>query len=567
MSLERPYIQSTTCAGCLKDFHTTWRVQQHLKYRPNGCWDRVCGSRQPDLPATITLPPHLKNIKRLPAIRRMHGPIRRTSVQRQRTKLKQRISDVRQQGADEFAWWFPSTDPALTDTVCDAFSAGLTEWCSDFDADHITYQNIMFGKILNMDIPDMKGARIYIHWAETMFYDLWPEDLDPDRASSLDRANEMMLEELPTWQTRHEMAKLAQLWAHLPPDEPAPRLPPVQSRPYNRAHPIWRRYADLPDAEQRRAQWHMYGERVHQAPPTEGPYYIIHLYSGRRRSGDFQDWMEHYLLSGGFQNIHVLSVDTAVDPEMNIHNPKLWTFLMDIIQQGRCLGILLGPSCETWSAARHHSLLGPDGSVVTGPRPLRHGAHLWGLEKLTWAELQQLHIGNTLLLKGLHLACAAALRGSPAFVEHHAPPQDGDMASIWRLGLVRMIMRPPRRLFSKLSIQQWRYGAQGIKPTTLMYSNARLGDALAQCEVAQPVRPTAFLIGRSETGEFRTACAKEYPSKLNQSFALAIKAKLDWTRKGTEVPVPLVDTYGKFLAERSACMDCGIRMMPDYQPI
>ena len=106
MSLERPYIQSTTCAGCLKDFHTTWRVQQHLKYRPNGCWDRVCGSRQPDLPATITLPPHLKNIKRLPAIRRMHGPIRRTSVQRQRIKLKQRISDVRQQGANEFAWWF-----------------------------------------------------------------------------------------------------------------------------------------------------------------------------------------------------------------------------------------------------------------------------------------------------------------------------------------------------------------------------------------------------------------------------------------------------------------------------
>ena len=79
----------------------------------------------------------------------------------------------------------------------------------------------------------------------------------------------------------------------------------------------------------------MYGERVHQAPPTEGPYYIIHLYSGRRRSGDFQDWMEHYLLAGGFHNIHVLSVDTAVDPEMNIHNPKLWTFLMDTVSSSK----------------------------------------------------------------------------------------------------------------------------------------------------------------------------------------------------------------------------------------
>ena len=60
MSVERPYIQSTTCAGCLKDFHTTWRVQQHLRYRPNGCWDRIFGARQPDEPCTISLAPHLK---------------------------------------------------------------------------------------------------------------------------------------------------------------------------------------------------------------------------------------------------------------------------------------------------------------------------------------------------------------------------------------------------------------------------------------------------------------------------------------------------------------------------
>ena len=76
MSMERPYIQSTVCAGCLKDFHTTWRVQQHLRYRPNGCWDRIDGARSPDTPETILLAPHLKGIKRLPAVRRMYGPIR-----------------------------------------------------------------------------------------------------------------------------------------------------------------------------------------------------------------------------------------------------------------------------------------------------------------------------------------------------------------------------------------------------------------------------------------------------------------------------------------------------------
>ena len=273
----------------------------------------------------------------------------------------------------------------------------------DSEADHVAYQNIMFGKIFALAIPDMKGARIYIHWAETQFYDLWPEDLDPDRALCLDRASETMLEDLPTWQTRHEMARLTQLWVNLPPDEPElpPRPPPQSSRPYCRTHPVLRRYAALPDEECRRGEWYMYGNKVPRAPSTEGPYYIIHLYSGRRREGDFQEWMEHYLHEGGYHNVYVLSIDTAVDPEMNIHSTALWQFFMDVIQQGRCLGILLGPPCETWSAARHHPLCGPDGSVIGGPRPLRHGAHLWGLEMLTWAELQQVHVGNALLLKGL----------------------------------------------------------------------------------------------------------------------------------------------------------------------
>ena len=61
-------------------------------------------------------------------------------------------------------------------------------------------------------------------------------------------------------------------------------------------------------------------------------------------------------------------------------------------------------------------------------------------------------------------------------------------------------------------------------------------------------------------GEYRTACAKEYPSRLKQSFALAIMAKLEMRKISTEIP----DTYGKFLAERSACTECGV---PDYQPL
>lgn len=104
---ERHYAQSTVCPGCLKDYHTTFRVTQHLRYRRNGCWDRIFGARAPDTPVTINLPDHLCKVKRLPAVRRRYGPIRPTSVQRSRIALRQEIVALRAEGKPEFAWWFP----------------------------------------------------------------------------------------------------------------------------------------------------------------------------------------------------------------------------------------------------------------------------------------------------------------------------------------------------------------------------------------------------------------------------------------------------------------------------
>ena len=78
-ALECQYVQSEVCPGCLKTFHTSFRVSQHLRYRPNKCWERVFGVRAPGPPANITLPAHLQGVHRLPAIRRHHGPLRPTA--------------------------------------------------------------------------------------------------------------------------------------------------------------------------------------------------------------------------------------------------------------------------------------------------------------------------------------------------------------------------------------------------------------------------------------------------------------------------------------------------------
>ena len=140
--MECQYIQSTICPGCLKDFHTTWRAQQHLKFRPNLCWDRIHGARAPGELTTIVLPAHLKHVKRLPATRKHHGPLRPTSSQRHRTQLRERIVALRAKGKADYAWWCPESNPELAARVCDAFDEALHAWCAKGEPDEIDLQSL-----------------------------------------------------------------------------------------------------------------------------------------------------------------------------------------------------------------------------------------------------------------------------------------------------------------------------------------------------------------------------------------------------------------------------------------
>ena len=67
-----------------------------------------------------------------------------------------------------------------------------------------------------------------------------------------------------------------------------------------------------------------------------------------------------------FKDLHirVLSIDTAVDERLDVHDQKLWSFLMQIAREGRVLGLIQGPPCETWTSARHHQQLDEDGVPV-----------------------------------------------------------------------------------------------------------------------------------------------------------------------------------------------------------
>ena len=103
-------------------------------------------------------------------------------------------------------------------------------------------------------------------------------------------------------------------------------------------------------------------------------------------------------------------------------------------------------------------------------------------------QLTQIFRANSLLLKGLFLAVIVTIHGGAAFLKHPAVPFDEELASIWRLSLIRLLLRYPHAPFKKITIEHWRYGAAGIRPTMLLCSNAKLPEALDACRLPFLVR-------------------------------------------------------------------------------
>ena len=125
---------------------------------------------------------------------------------------------------------------------------------------------------------------------------------------------------------------------HLPPDYPDLGQPaaPVHSRPYDRTHHIHSNFQAMAGHEGQRKSWTFIHRPCQRPLATCGTYYIVHLYSGWRRDCDFQHWMEFCLdkhHAAMRNSIHMISVDTAIHPSMNIR-----------------FGTSFGP-CACWQAA------------------------------------------------------------------------------------------------------------------------------------------------------------------------------------------------------------------------
>ena len=240
--------------------------------------------------------------------------------------------------------------------------------------------------------------------------------------------------------------------------------------------------------------------------PMAKERYIIHAFSGRRRIGDFQYFVEQAQVRHPETLLHTISVDIVVDPLWgDVSRPEVREFWLRAVKERHVVGAMAGPPCETWSKARGRAPEQITDSVCKrGPRVIRDASDLWGKVSLALKELRQLDVGNLLLLFMLELLINLALEDGIGGMEHPAEPAEPELTSVWRLPVIEYL-----RTWPEFSFRAW--GAPSRKPTGLLLLN--MPNAFRQLREWQLVGdfPKTASIGKNSEGFWATSLLKEYP--------------------------------------------------------
>eukprot|EP00435_Cladocopium_sp_Y103_P033204 s1466_g8.t1 len=254
---------------------------------------------------------------------------------------------------------------------------------------------------------------------------------------------------------------------------------------------------------------------------------VLHVYSGRRRCGDLQHYLDHFHDKTVSYVMHVVSMDIINDPITgDAMNLETCTFWLRAIRAKHVLAMMAGPPCESWSIARGRSLHVSDSHQqpdrAQGPRIIRTREHLWGLPCVSLRELLQLFVGNELL--------------SFVLLAFADPETDPEAAAIWRLPVVQAILALPG--VQLLRIAQGLLGAPSPKPTNLMVANMpELMQFLHQSRTRTEL-PTSTSIGKDHLGNWKTSCLKEYPPGFCRGLAKTFLHVIGNTPIDPSIPEP-----------------------------
>ena len=155
---------------------------------------------------------------------------------------------------------------------------------------------------------------------------------------------------------------------------------------------------------------------------------VLHAFSGRRRVGDLQYFLERELAQHEQTFvIHIISLDVIVDGTWgNAADPHIRRFWLDAIKSKWVIAFLGGPPCETWSRVR---AVGHGAKGRFMPRVLRDSALPWGFESVSIRELHQILLGNLLLGFAVEAMIEIAAVNALGVLEHPAEPDDLDDAA------------------------------------------------------------------------------------------------------------------------------------------
>lgn len=265
------------------------------------------------------------------------------------------------------------------------------------------------------------------------------------------------------------------------------------------------------------------------APRVLGRHRILlHAFSGRRRPGDVQYFLEQMQKEAGDGTIlHVVSLDLMTDPVWgDATKASTQRFWRDAADRGHIHAFLAGPPCETWSQARHAQTNAP-----TEPRPIRSSDMLWGFEALSLRELEQILIGNDLLHFSFDMMLRLYFTQGCGIIEHPDMPADEQKPSIWRLPILALF----RALsgFEEVSFGQGLLGAASPKPTRLLALNLPTLKANLRAHHITKDPPKSSSIGKMADGTWCTGYLKEYPPSMCRALGAEFKTWLqrqetDW---------------------------------------
>ena len=497
----RPLFDEPTCPACLRHYHTMSKMKAHLYYSAH-CRDqlRARGLQCSITPGAGSIEDNLRALdhdRLLPPLRGQ-GP-------RLQTRPHREFIDI-----DEELYDFIIEQLEKRDQLSD-FSASVRARASEIAISWTRFRSTLTFFVLNFEENDAN------------FFDI---DI-----KSLMRICDDLLE--------------PSTWPFLQHRKLSPQSLPALEQLEAACNIIEEHITEHPEC-------------VAEVPRIFGKHRVVlHAFSGRRRRGDVQYYMDLLQSANAEYTLYVVSMDVIVSREWgdatNIDSCEFW---WRAIRMRHVIAFLGGPPCETWSLARGKQVdIEEQPSLAKswkGPRVLRTLAALWGLPCVSLRELQQLCVGNDLLFFSILCIIELIAVDGFAIMEHPAAPKQPDRASIWRTAIIQALLALPQ--VQCLNFAQGLLGSSTPKPTSLLTVNLpRMMYHLHQGRIRTEL-PTAVAIGCTEQGVWRTTALKEYAPALCRCFAKAFLEAFDLTEVASEAPEP----------EEGLLQRCRTMVMTDY---